>query len=74
MSIASRTALLISVALAACTERPAGEAADPVTYIDDWQGSGVQGTLVYWKDVASNFLARPRHVGIWLPPGYDAAA
>ena len=22
--------------------------ADPVTYIDDWQGSGVQGTLVYW--------------------------
>ena len=48
--------------------------ADPVTYIDDWQGSGVQGTLVYWKDVASNFLVRPRHVGIWLPPGYDAAA
>ena len=48
--------------------------ADPVTYIDDWQGSGVQGTLVYWKDVASNHLARPRHVGIWLPPGYDAAA
>ena len=48
--------------------------ADPVTYLDDWQGSGVQGTLVYWKDVASNHLARTRHVGIWLPPGYDAAA
>ena len=48
--------------------------ADPVTYLDDWQGSGVQGTLVYWKDVASDHLARPRHVGIWLPPGYDAAA
>ena len=47
---------------------------DPVTYMDEWQGSGVQGTLVYWKDVASNFLARPRHVGIWLPPGYDEAA
>ena len=48
--------------------------ADPVTYIDDWQGSGVQGTLVYWKDVASSHLAATRHVGIWLPPGYDDAA
>ena len=48
--------------------------ADPVTYLDDWQGSGVQGTLVYWRDVESDYLARPRHVGIWLPPGYDAAA
>ena len=48
--------------------------ADPLTYIDDWQGSGVQGTLVYWKDVASSHLAASRHVGIWLPPGYDDAA
>ena len=45
---------------------------DPETYIDDWQGSGVQGSLVYWKDVESRHLAATRHVGIWLPPGYDA--
>ena len=41
---------------------------DPETYIDDWQGSGVQGSLVYWKDVESSHLAATRHVGIWLPP------
>ncbi len=44
---------------------------DPMIYIDDWQGSGVQGTLVYWTDVASEFLGPTRHVVIWLPPGYD---
>ena len=49
-----------------------GFKADPVTYMNDWQGSGVQGTLVYWQDVASSFLEESRHVGIWLPPGYDA--
>ncbi len=40
-------------------------------YIDDWQNSGVRGTLVYRKDVASRFLTETRHVEIWLPPGYD---
>lgn len=44
---------------------------DPAEYIADWQGSGVLGTLVYWTDVASQFLAEKRHVEIWLPPGYD---
>ena len=51
----------------------AGLKVDPETYMDDWQGSGVQGTLVYWKDVASNHLPLTHHVGIWLPPGYDAS-
>ena len=45
---------------------------DPETYIDDWRGSGVQGSLVYWKDVPSSHLAATRHVGIRLPPGYHA--
>ncbi len=44
---------------------------DPKAYIADWQGSGVQGRLVYWTDVHSAYLARSRHVEIWLPPGYD---
>jgi enterochelin esterase-like enzyme len=46
---------------------------DPRDYIDDWKNSGVYGRLVYWTDVASAHLARPRHVEIWLPPGYDDA-
>ena len=45
---------------------------DPLEYMADWPGSGVQGTLVYWQDVASEFLDLSRHVVIWLPPGYDA--
>ena len=44
---------------------------DPMVYIEDWQGSGVKGTLVYWTDVSSEFLGPSRHVVIWLPPGYD---
>ena len=42
-----------------------------MAYIQDWQGSGVKGTLVYWQDVTSKHLAHPRHVSIWLPPGYQ---
>jgi predicted alpha/beta superfamily hydrolase len=42
-------------------------------YLADWRGSGVQGRLVYWTDVKSAFLGPPRHVEIWLPPGYDSA-
>lgn len=41
-------------------------------YIADWKGSGVLGTLVYWKDVPSAYLGPRRHVVIWLPPGYDS--
>lgn len=44
---------------------------DPRAYIDDWRGSGVLGTLDYWQDVPSRFLAAKRHVEIWLPPGYE---
>lgn len=40
-------------------------------HIADWQGSGVLGSLVYWKDVPSSYLSHTRHVEIWLPPGYD---
>lgn len=45
---------------------------DPREYIADWPGSGVLGRLVYWTDVRSAFLGPPRHVEIWLPPGYDS--
>jgi enterochelin esterase-like enzyme len=38
----------------------------------DWEGSGVEGQLVYWTDVRSDFLGPTRHVEVWLPPGYDA--
>lgn len=41
-------------------------------YIEDWEGSGVEGTLVYWLDVPSVHLGPDRHVEIWLPPGYEA--
>jgi enterochelin esterase-like enzyme len=40
-------------------------------YLDDWQNSGVLGTLIYWRDVASDHLEHTRNVSIWLPPGYD---
>ncbi len=45
-------------------------ALDRAPYVSDWQNSGVQGTLTYWKDVKSDFVREPRHVEIWLPPGY----
>jgi len=44
---------------------------DPLEYIAEWEGSGVQGRLVYWTDVPSEFLGPTRHVEVWLPPGYD---
>jgi enterochelin esterase-like enzyme len=44
---------------------------DAKTYIADWKSSGVEGTLVYWTDVASTHLSEKRHVSIWLPPGYE---
>ena len=44
---------------------------DATVYIGDWQSSGVTGTLVYWQDVASEYLSETRHVEIWLPPGYN---
>jgi len=47
---------------------------DPLQYIADWKGSGVEGRLVYWTDVASAHLGPARHVEVWLPPGYDADA
>ncbi len=45
--------------------------ADYLSYLADWQGSGVTGRLVYWTNVASKFLDAPRNVEIWLPPDYD---
>jgi len=39
-------------------------------YMADVPGSGVLGTLVYWPDTRSEFLEHPRHISIWLPPGY----
>ena len=44
---------------------------DPMIFVEDWRGSGVKGTLVYWTDVSSEFLGPSRHVSVWLPPGYD---
>ena len=47
---------------------------DAKVYIQDWQGSGVKGSLVYWLDVPSKYLVHTRHVSIWLPPAYQAQA
>ncbi len=44
---------------------------DETVFIDDPQGAGVRGRLVYWEDVPSAFLSEDRHVVVWLPPGYD---
>ena len=41
-------------------------------FVEDVEGSGVLGTLIYWKDVESEFLGPTRHASVWLPPGYDA--
>lgn len=49
----------------------AGFRKDPKELIADWQGSGVEGTLVYWNDMPSAFLNEKRHVVTWLPPGYE---
>jgi enterochelin esterase-like enzyme len=56
----------------ALTAEIAGFRVDPDLLIADWQGSGVEGELVYWKDVSSEFLKEKRHIVTWLPPGYDA--
>lgn len=56
------------------TAEIAGFRVDPDLLIADWQGSGVEGELVYWKDVTSRFLKDTRHVVTWLPPGYDKAS
>ncbi len=55
------------------TAEIAGFRVDPELLIADWQGAGAKGELVYWKDVASDFLTEKRHVVTLLPPGYDAA-
>jgi enterochelin esterase-like enzyme len=46
---------------------------DSVDFLADWRGSGVLGTLVYWRDVHSAFLGPDRNVEVWLPPEYDTA-
>ncbi|MEM7284275.1 MAG: alpha/beta hydrolase-fold protein [Pseudomonadota bacterium] len=53
------------------TAEIAGFRKDPKIFIEDWKGSGVEGQLVYWLDVKSERLKDPRHVVIWLPPGYE---
>ena len=47
---------------------------DPAVFIEDWRGAGVEGELVYWKDVDSALMKETRHVVIWLPPGYGVDA
>ncbi|GGY43271.1 alpha/beta hydrolase-fold protein [Parvularcula lutaonensis] len=50
----------------------AGFRPDMRVLMDDWEGSGVIGTLVYEQDVESAFLELPRHLSVWLPRDYDA--
>jgi len=57
-------------AVAVHTGTRAGEDG-PEALMADWQNSGVIGKLVYWQDVDSQHLDHRRHVGIWLPRGYD---
>lgn len=42
-----------------------------VEYMADPENAGILGRMVYWSGVESVFLEEDRHVGIWLPPGYD---
>jgi enterochelin esterase-like enzyme len=44
---------------------------DTADYLDTWKDSGVLGRLEYWRNMPSKYLSLPRHVEIWLPPGYD---
>jgi hypothetical protein len=46
---------------------------DPLVYLNDPAGSGVNGRLVNWLDVSTPRLDQTRHVQIWLPPSYDDA-
>jgi oligosaccharide 4-alpha-D-glucosyltransferase len=46
------------------------KAPDNAPFMADLPGSGVYGTLIYWRDVSSKFLEEDRNVVIWLPPGY----
>ena len=39
--------------------------------LDEPAAGGVLGTLIYWRDVESAHLDHPRHVSVWLPPGYE---
>ncbi len=43
----------------------------PQRFVEDPAGAGVQGSLMYWQDVASEHLSETRDVVVWLPPGYD---
>jgi pimeloyl-ACP methyl ester carboxylesterase len=45
---------------------------DPIVYISDPAGAGIQGQLDVWLDVAAEGLKSPRTVVIWTPPNYDA--
>lgn len=44
---------------------------DTEEYLNDPIGSGVDGTLIHWRNVTSKHLERPRNVTIYLPPGYE---
>ena len=43
---------------------------DAEVYVSDVAGAGIIGDLVYWENVTSQFLSRPRRVSVWTPPGY----
>jgi oligosaccharide 4-alpha-D-glucosyltransferase len=47
------------------------KAPDNAPFMANLPGAGVQGTLLYWHDVGSEFLQEDRNVVIWLPPGYE---
>ena len=47
------------------------KAPDDAPFMANLPGAGVEGTLLYWHDTASEFLDEDRNVVIWLPPGYE---
>ena len=47
------------------------KAVDNAPFLDDIDGANVDGRMIYWRDVPSEHLRDPRHVVVWLPPGYD---
>ena len=40
-------------------------------YLEDIDNANIVGKLITWRDVESGFLGEPRHVQVWLPPGYE---
>ena len=70
---------VVWIVLAGCSSGSGDDAraesvADARSPIEDPDGAGIPGQLLYIKDVGSAFLKHERTVAVWLPPGYSEAS